>query len=102
MRLVLDKDPGILLVHSYDSAGVQVGKERLTRSFLLARDCLQRDWAPRDLSELDAEALAALLRLSPRIVLLGQSAGSALVPGPLRRQFAARGIALEALELGAA
>jgi uncharacterized protein len=102
MRLVLDKDPSILLVRSYDSSGVQIGSERLTRSFLLSRRRLQRDWPVRELAALDAAAVAALLVFEPRIVLLGLVERSPLAPGPLRRQFTDRGIALEALELGAA
>jgi uncharacterized protein len=102
MRLVLDRDPDILLVRSYDQQSVLIGADRLTHSFLVTRNHLQRSWGARDhaaLSELD---LAALLALSPKIALLGTVASSPLAPATLRREFAARGIALEALELGAA
>jgi uncharacterized protein len=102
MRLVLDRDPTILLVRSYDQYSVQIGTERLTRSFVLTRDTLQRDWPPRELAALGAEAIAALLACAPKIVLLGLVARSPLTPAPLRRQLNDRGIALEALELGAA
>jgi len=102
MRLVLDRDPALLLVRSYDRTGVQVGQERLTRSFLLTRERLLREWPPRELAAVDDAAIATLLECAPKIVLLGLVASSPLAPGPLRRRFTARGIALEALELGAA
>jgi uncharacterized protein len=102
MRLLLDRDPNLLLVRSYDQAGVQVGAERLTHSFLLTRTHLEKHWCAVDLATLTATDIAALLASAPKIVLLGVVAASPLAPGALRRQFAARGIALEALELGAA
>jgi uncharacterized protein len=102
MRLVLDRDPNILLVRSYDRSSVQIGSERLTRSFLVTRDHLQRSWAAHDHAALTGQAIQAILALAPKIVLLGVVASSPLAPGALRRQFTDRGIALEALELGAA
>ena len=102
MRLVLDRDPNLLLVRSYDHGSVQIGAVRLTHSFLVTRERLQRDWHARDLAALGAEEVAAVLAFAPKIVLLGVIASSPLTPALLRRQLNERGIALEALELGAA
>jgi uncharacterized protein len=102
MRLVLDRDPNLLLVRSYDQHSVQIGAERLTHSFLVTREQLQRNWGAHQLAALSEADIAALLASAPRIVLLGVVAASPLAPAALRRQLAGRGIALEALELGAA
>jgi uncharacterized protein len=46
--------------------------------------------------------LQPLLQLRPRIVLIGAAAGGLRPPTALRNELAARGIALECMELGAA
>lgn len=102
MRLVLDRDPTIHVVKSYDAHSVTVGEERLTHSFWMTRDRLERDWGARALATLDEALLAAPLATRPKIVLLGVNQPSPRAPLPLRRLLEARGIALEALELGAA
>jgi uncharacterized protein len=102
MRLVLDRDPNILLVRSYDQFSVQVGTERLTHSCLITRTRLLREWHVPDLAALSEADLAAVLAFAPKIVLLGVVASSPLTPAPWRRRLNERGIALEALELGAA
>ena len=102
MRLVLDRDPNLLLVRSYDQHAVQIGAERLTHSFLVTRDRLERSWGAHDHAALTVDDIAAVFAFTPKIVLLGVVASSPLAPAALRRQFAERGIALEALELGAA
>jgi uncharacterized protein len=102
MRLVLDTDPGINLVRRYDQQGVVVGSERLTRSFLLGRELLVRDWPPQSLAAMRVQDLHGALPRLPKVLLLGVVQASPLAPAALRRELAAGGIALEALELGAA
>jgi uncharacterized protein len=102
MRLVLDSDPRIHLVRSYDEGTIVVGEQRLTRPFIIFPDRLLLDWSATSILAIDADQAAALCAPGTEIVLLGAGAGTVLPPASLRGVFHARGIALECMNLGAA
>lgn len=102
MRLVLENDPGILTVRRYAPGEVVAGEHTLRAPCLLSAHRVVADWSARSVAALDEAALALVLALEPRIVLLGSDAPDERAPAAWRRALAARGIALEAMSLGAA
>jgi uncharacterized protein len=102
MRLVLDTDPRIHLVRSYDAGAIVVGEQRLIRPFIIFPDRLVLDWSATSIGAIEAQQALALCASGTEIVLLGAGVGTVLPPPGLRRTFAARSIALECMNLGAA
>jgi uncharacterized protein len=81
---------------------VQVGDQTLTAPFIISPKQLITDWSPGDPASLNAAALEALLALKMNVLLLGTGATVVRPPFALRQQLEARGVALEAMDLGAA
>jgi uncharacterized protein len=102
MRLVLDSDPRINLVRSYDAGVIVIGDARITRPCIVTPQQLTLDWGANSIADLSTAQIEPLLALHADIVLLGEGA-SLLLPGAaIRATFRARGIALECMSLGAA
>jgi uncharacterized protein len=102
MRLVLDSDPRINLVRSYDAGVIVIGDARITRPCIVTPQQLTLDWSANSIADLSTAQIEPLLALHADIVLLGQGA-SLLLPGAaIRATFRDRGIALECMSLGAA
>ena len=89
------------LVTAYAADAVVIAGRRITAPCIVAPGTLLTEWIA-DLSSLGPEALAPVLPLAPRILLLGSERGAAAVDPALRRWAAARQIALEPMDLGAA
>jgi uncharacterized protein len=91
----------IHLIGRYGSGHVEVNGQSLARPAIVAPALLHADWIS-SADQLTEDALAPLWPLEPRIVLLG----GAVLPQPqvkaLRQALAAREVALEAMDLGAA
>jgi uncharacterized protein len=102
MRLVLENEPGIISVRSYVPGEVRAGEHTLRAPCLLSAGRIVSDWGARSVALLDAAALAAILALEPRILLLGSDAISERPPAAWRRQLESAGIAVETMGLGAA
>jgi uncharacterized protein len=102
MRLLLDSDPRIQLVRSYDAGAIVVGEQRLTRPFVIFPDHLVLDWGADSILAIDAAQAQALCGPGTAIVLLGAGATTVLPGAELRGWFRERGIALECMSLGAA
>jgi len=102
MRLVLDSDPRINLVRSYDAGVIVIGDARITRPCIVTPQQLTLDWSANSIAGLSTAQIEPLLALHADIVLLGEGA-SLLLPGAaIRATFRDRGIALECMSLGAA
>jgi uncharacterized protein len=84
----------------YGEGQILVGEQRLTAPCILCPSALITQWITQ-LAELNEAALEPALALKPQVLLLGSSAGSTAGLG-LRQKLADRGIALEAMDLGAA
>ena len=102
MKFTLDSAPGVHLVKSYSPAGIRIGEQLLERSCIVTADRLISDFAPQSFAEFGAAHLAVLFELSPELVILGTGPAQHFAPAAVRAAFAARGIGLEAMELGAA
>ena len=68
----------------------------------MTADRLISDFAPESFAELGPAHLAVLFELSPELVILGTGPTQHFAPAAVRAAFTARGIGLEAMELGAA
>lgn len=103
MQLTLEENPGIHTVRSHAPGRVQVGERQFTRPFAISPRTLLDQLPASSLAELDAPALAAVLALQPRILLLGVDCPVAPgAPRALRNLLEERGIALDVMNLGAA
>lgn len=89
------------LVGRYGGGTIDVNGTSLVRPAIIAPGFLHADWiaAAPDLS---IDSLAPLWPLEPRIVLLGGTGFSPAQLKGLRQALAARDVALEAMDLGAA
>jgi uncharacterized protein len=65
-------------------------------------DALIANWPPATLDDLQVGHLEPILELRPELVLLGTGARQRFAPAHIRSAFAARGIGVESMDLGAA
>jgi uncharacterized protein len=89
------------LIWRYGPGEIRINDRSLNAPLVVAPGFLHGEWIA-GIETLDADALAPLWPLQPRIVLLGSAP---LPPGrlkELRNLLAARQVALEAMDLGAA
>jgi uncharacterized protein len=93
---------GIHLIRAYGTESVTVGSERLTRPCVVSPGTLIREFGPRGLEELGVKNLELLWPLAPQVVLLGTGARQRFASAEVRAAFAARRVALEPMDLGAA
>lgn len=89
------------LIGRYGAGEVQVNGRSFQRPVIVAPGFLQSEWIT-DAAGLAIDALAPVWRLEPRILLVGGSGFSLLQLKALRQALAARQVALEAMDLGAA
>jgi uncharacterized protein len=102
MRLVLDNDPRIYTIRQYTQGEVVVGDQVLRRPCIVSAARLVADWPAASPAELDAATLAPLLELQPSIILFGLLPSHAPPPRSIVSGLERRGIAVEAMSLGAA
>jgi uncharacterized protein len=102
MKLLLDTNTAILTIRAYKPGEVQVGERALSAPFIISPQQLITDWNPPAPAALDLAALEPLLALKVNVLLLGTGATLVRPPYALRQQLETRGIALEAMDLGAA
>ena len=102
MKLLLDTNPSILTIRAYQPGQVQVGDQTLSAPFIISPQQLITTWSPGTPASLDAAALEPLLALKVNVLLLGTGASVVRPSFALRQQLEARGVALEAMDLGAA
>lgn len=89
------------LVGRYGGGTIDINGTSLLRPAMVAPGFLHTDWID-DAPSLSVGSLAPLWPLEPRIVLLGGTGFSPAQLKALRQALAAREIALEAMDLGAA
>ena len=102
MKLTLDNAAGVNLVRGYSAEGIRIGEQLLTHSCVVTATQLIADFPPQSFAEFSGGHLALIFALAPELVLLGTGALQRFAPAALREAFAARGIGLESMELGAA
>jgi uncharacterized protein len=102
MRLVLDSDPHIHTIRQYAPGEIVIGDQVVRCACIVSAARLITDWAAVSAAELDDSTLAPLLELRPTLILLGLLETHAPPPRSIVNALQRRGIALEAMNLGAA
>jgi len=94
MKFTLEAGAPANLIRGYSGTGILIGAEHVTGSCLVSAQQL--------FAELGPEHLEAIFALEPEVVLLGTGPVQRFPAPALRAAFAARGVGVEAMELGAA
>ena len=102
MKFTLDARPGVNLIRAYSPSELRIGARIVVGSCIVTADTLITDWPAGAPEDLGAQELAPLFLLQPQIVLVGALEASRATPNRVRAAFAAQGIALEVMDLGAA
>lgn len=102
MKMHRDNTARVHRITGYGAGYVSVDEAPLTRSFILTPEALITDWGPKHVSELDAQSLEAVARLSPAIVLLGSGAEQQFPPSSLLAPMLGQGIGVEVMTTAAA
>lgn len=101
MSLMEHRTEGQHVVRFVRADAVGVDASERTRSFVLAPDAIG-DWAPSRLDEIDEAAVAAVLALTPELVLLGTGEKQVMPPPRVFGAFLSKGIGLDAMDNAAA
>jgi uncharacterized protein len=101
MKLHEHVQPRINLVGRYGAGGVEVNGRLLTRPAILTPAFLHAEWI-ENAAGLTPDSLAPIWPQEPRVLLLGGAGFAPEQLKALRRMLAAREVALEVMDLGAA
>ena|SRR5579862_7559320 len=85
-----------------DATSVTVVDRRISRSFVVSASEVIEDLPARNVLELGMQAVEAILRLHPEVVLLGTGERAVFPPQSVLAQFLQRGIGLETMGNAAA
>jgi uncharacterized protein len=102
MKFTLERSPNINVIRSYSGEEIQIGEQRIRSSCLVTADRLIANWPAASIEELDVNHLEALFELRPELVLFGTGARQRFPAAAIRAALNARGIGVEAMDLGAA
>jgi len=102
MQIARDPAASPHAITAYE-AGVVRMRDRVIRASVIAtRAAVIEDWRPPPVENLAIDDFAALLALTPDVVILGTGICQRMPPPELYAAFAARGIGLEVMDTGAA
>lgn len=101
MKLHEHRQSRMNLVGRYGAGEIFINGERLTAPFIVSPGFLHSSWIA-NLGALTLDSIEPIWTFQPRILLLGTSLDPASASRALRPALAARQVALEAMELGAA
>lgn len=101
MKLHENSQAQMNLISRYGSGTLVINGRTLAAPCMVAPGFLQPEWID-GLSALTMDSLAPAWPLQPRILILGAAASASAAARTLRAPLAARQIALESMELGAA
>lgn len=102
MKFTLESNTRVNLVRAYSRTELRIGEEHIHSSCIVSAEELISDWPPARFEALAPAHLAAIFALQPEVVLLGTGERQRFPPAEIRAAFAARGVGLEAMDLGAA
>jgi uncharacterized protein len=102
MKFTLESSTRVNLVRAYSPTELRIGEEHVRSSCIVAANRLITDWAPARFEALLPEHLQAIFDLQPEVVLLGTGERQRFPTAGIRAAFAARGVGLEVMDLGAA
>lgn len=102
MQLTQETPDYRYLLRGADAALARVNERELRSSFLLSPDRLVEGWRPREIDDLQVADLAALLELTPAVVLLGSGARLRFPAPAVLAALLTRGIGVEVMDNAAA
>jgi uncharacterized protein len=102
MKFTLENNANVNVIRSYSSEELRIGEHSIRSSCVVMADALIANWPPATLDDLEVGHLEIILELRPELVLLGTGAQQRFAPAHIRNAFAARGIGVESMDLGAA
>jgi uncharacterized protein len=102
MKFTLDSRSDINLIRGYAAGEVRIGELVQRAPCIVSATQLILDWGARDVASLTAADLEAIFALQPDVVLLGTGQRQMFPASAIKQAFAARGIGLEVMDLGAA
>ena len=102
MKFTLESSTRVNLVRAYSRTELRIGEQLVRSSCIVSADRLITDWPPKGVAALAPEHLEAIFALAPEVVLLGTGERQRFPPAGIRAAFAARGVGLEVMDLGAA
>ncbi len=102
MKFTLEASSRVNLIRGYSSHEIRIGEQRLQASCIVSADTVIADWEPARFAELTPAHLETVLELKPEVVILGTGPAQHFPPPAIRTALAARGVGLEAMDLGAA
>ncbi|HTT00762.1 MAG TPA: MTH938/NDUFAF3 family protein [Steroidobacteraceae bacterium] len=102
MKLTLDARRDVNVIRAYALDEVRIGERNVRIPCVVSGDSVITEWDVARSSELDANGLEPIFALHPEVVLLGTGSAQQFPSGAVRAAFAARGIGLEVMDLGAA
>jgi len=102
MKFTLETSSRVNLIRGYSQQEIRVGEQRLHASCIVSAETVIADWEPASFAELTPAHLERILALKPEVVLLGTGPTQRFPAAAIRSALAARGVGLEAMDLGAA
>lgn len=102
MKFTLEPGMPANLIRGYSDSEVRIGEHSVRGSCIVTADTLITRWEPQSFAELEAAHLEAILALKPELVVLGTGMTQRFPAAEIRALLAARGVGLEAMQLGAA
>lgn len=102
MQLTLENPDFRYSLRGVNAEGIQVNERRLAHSFILTPNQLIEDWSPRQISELTATDMEAILTLVPSVVLLGTGMRLQFPSQSVLAACLTRGIGIEVMDNAAA
>jgi uncharacterized protein len=102
VKFTLESATGANLIRGYSATEIRIGEQRIHGSCIVTAGELLTEWGPESYAQFGVAHLAALVALGPELVLLGTGMQQQFAPREVRDALAARGIGLEAMQLGAA
>jgi uncharacterized protein len=102
MKFTLDSRSDINLIRGYAAGEVRIGELVQQAPCIVSATQLILDWGARDVASLTAADLEPIFALQPDVVLLGTGQRQMFPASAIKQAFAARGIGLEVMDLGAA
>ena len=102
MQLTLENPDFRYSLRGVSAAGVLVNERTLEHSFILSPMNLVETWRPRNVTELVAEDMDAVLALNPAVVLLGSGSTLQFPSASVLAACLTRGIGIEVMDNAAA
>lgn len=102
MDLTLASSNDSNLIRSYAAGEIRVGEQRIAGSCIITPHSVLTDVLPQRLQQLSAEHIERILQLAPDVVLTGTYPTQQFPAATIRALLHARGVAIEAMELGSA